>query len=83
LILSISEAAGSCCATKRYLSGGFSPPPAWDRIESLNPVLNASITVTYEWCYGPGGAWPKTRFSRAASGAGPLHGIPVGFERPD
>ena len=52
-----------------------------DRIEKLNPELNAFITVTAESALAEARS-AETEISRG-EWRGPLHGIPIAIERPD
>src|SRR5258706_76230 len=74
--LSISEAAE--LLRQKKISPVDLATTCLDRIESLNPVLNAFITVTYE------GAMAQARVAedeiQRGQWRGPLHGIPVGLK---
>jgi aspartyl-tRNA(Asn)/glutamyl-tRNA(Gln) amidotransferase subunit A len=74
--LSISEAAE--LLRQKKISPVDLVTACLDRIESLNPVLNAFITVTYE------GAMAQARVAedeiQRGHWRGPLHGIPVGLK---
>jgi aspartyl-tRNA(Asn)/glutamyl-tRNA(Gln) amidotransferase subunit A len=74
--ISISEAAE--LLRQKKISPVDLATACLDRIESLNPVLNAFITVTYE------GAMAQARVAedeiQRGQWRGPLHGIPVGLK---
>ena len=74
--LSISEAAE--LLRQKKISPVDLTTACLDRIERLNPVLNAFITVTYE------GAMAQARVAedeiQRGKWRGPLHGIPVGLK---
>src|SRR6202048_2275414 len=74
--ISISEAAE--VLRRKKIPPGHLAPPCLDRIERLNPVLNAFITVTHE------GAMAQARVAedeiQRGNWRGPLHGIPVGLK---
>ncbi len=74
--LSISEAAE--LLREKKISPVDLATACLDRIERLNPVLNAFITVTHE------GAMAQARVAEAeiqrGQWRGPLHGIPIGLK---
>jgi aspartyl-tRNA(Asn)/glutamyl-tRNA(Gln) amidotransferase subunit A len=74
--LSISEAAE--LLRQKKISPVDLATACLDRIERLNPVLNAFITITYE------GAMAQARVAedeiQRGQWRGPLHGIPVGLK---
>jgi aspartyl-tRNA(Asn)/glutamyl-tRNA(Gln) amidotransferase subunit A len=74
--LSISEAAE--LLRQRKISPVELATASLDRIERLNPVLNAFITVTHE------GAMAQARVAedeiQRGQWRGPLHGIPIGLK---
>src|SRR5258708_15447907 len=74
--LSISEAAE--LLRRKKVSPVDLATACLDRIERLNPVLNAFITVTHE------GAMAQARVAedeiQRGKWRGPLHGIPVGLK---
>src|ERR1700682_2048568 len=74
--ISINEAAELLCRKK--ISPVDLTTACMDRIERLNPVLNAFITVTHE------GALAQARVAedeiQRGQWRGPLHGIPIGLK---
>src|ERR1700686_5084385 len=76
IAISISEAAD--LLHRKKISPGDLATACLDRIERLNPVLNAFITVTHE------GAMAQARVAEdeisRGQWRGPLHGIPIGLK---
>src|SRR5947207_14368503 len=74
--LSISEAAE--LLRQKKISPVDLATACLDRIERLNPVLNAFITVTHEGAMAQARA-AEDEIQRGQS-RGPLHGIPIGLK---
>ena len=78
--ISISEAAE--LLRRKKISPVDLATACLDRIERLNPVLNAFITVTHESAMAGARVAAKTRFQRG-QWRGPLHEIPIGLKDSD